>query len=382
MDQKEFDIQSGNKTDTSPFLINITQIWKKRKFIFWNTFGFAVLSIIISLVLPKWYASKAIIISSGSSTSNFLSMLSGIPMGNFGLSALNEDISNYIAILETRTVRENVVRKFDLINRYDSKDLEFAMDALSQNVELKVSEEGSLIITVLDKDPVVAKDITNEFILQLDEVNRRLSSEKGHFNREFLEERLMQNRDDLKIAENELNNFQETYGLIDVPSQVTLAIETYTQIYAKMVEANIQYEIARSTYSSADPKVLQLLKMKTELNNLLDEMVTHGDDKQVLLAFKDLPDLGLEYARMYREIELQSKIMEFLLPQYEQARMEETKNIPSLQIIDKPYVALNKTKPQRSLIVIATTFMAFILSILYVLFEYQTREIRNKLKHN
>ncbi|NHZ86702.1 MAG: hypothetical protein GWP19_12630 [Planctomycetia bacterium] len=378
----QIDMQSDNKSDMSPFVENITQIWKKRKFIFWNTFGFAVLSIAISLVLPKWYASQATIISSGGSTSNFLSMLSGIPMGNFGLSALNEDISNYIAILETRTVRENIVKKFDLINRYNSKDVEFAMDALSQNVELRVSEEGSLIITVLDKDPVVAMDITNELILQLDGVNRRLSSEKGHFNREFLEERLTQNRDDLKIAENELKHFQQTYGLIDVPSQVTLAIETYTQLYAKKIEADIQYEIATSTYSSNDPKVLQLLKMKNELNQLLDEMVTHGDDKKVLLAFQDLPDLGLEYARLYREVELQSKIMEFLLPQYEQARMEETKNIPSLQVIDKPYVALNKAKPQRSLIVIATTIMAFLLAIIYTLIEYRTRDLRKKLRYS
>ena len=80
-------------------------------------------------------------------------------------------------------------------------------------------------------------------------------------------------------------------------------------------------------------------------------------------------------------IQLQNKILEIIVPQYEQAAMEETKNIPSLQVVDDPKVALNKAKPKRSLIVIATTFMALILSILYVLFEYQTREIRNKLKH-
>ena len=75
------------------------------------------------------------------------------------------------------------------------------------------------------------------------------------------------------------------------------------------------------------------------------------------------------------------QILELILPQYEQAAMEETKNIPSLQVIDEPKVALNKAKPKRSLIVIATTFMAFILSVLYVLFEYRTREIRSILKH-
>jgi len=376
----QVDKHSSNNLEMSPVVENITQIWNKRKFIFLNTFGFAILSIIISLMLPKWYASKATIISSGGSESNFLSMLSGIPMGGLGLSALNEDISNYIAILESRAVRENVVNKFDLITRYESKDVEFAMEELSTNVELRVSEEGALIITVLDKDPIVARDIANELILQLDGVNRRISSEKGHFNREFLEGRLIQNQEDLKNAENNLKQFQQTYGLIDVPSQVTSAIETYALIYAKKVEADVQFEIAKSTYLSNDPRVIQLLKTKSELNRLLDNMATNGDEKKILLAFHDLPDLGLQYARLYREVELQSKIMEFLLPQYEQARMEETKNIPSLQVIDQPYVALNKTKPQRSLIVIATTVMTFLMSIIYIIIEYRTRKLRSSIK--
>jgi len=254
------------------------------------------------------------------------------------------------------------------------------MEELSTNVELRVSEEGALIITVLDKDPIVARDIANELILQLDGVNRRISSEKGHFNREFLEGRLIQNQEDLKNAENNLKQFQQTYGLIDVPSQVTSAIETYALIYAKKVEADVQFEIAKSTYLSNDPRVIQLLKTKSELNRLLDNMATNGDEKKILLAFHDLPDLGLQYARLYREVELQSKIMEFLLPQYEQARMEETKNIPSLQVIDQPYVALNKTKPQRSLIVIATTVMTFLMSIIYIIIEYRTRKLRSSIK--
>jgi len=378
MDQVE--IKSDKQMETSPFIENVTQIWKKRKFIIWNTIGFAVLAIIVSLMLPKWYASRATIISSNASTSNFLSMLSGIPMGDFGLSALSEDISNYIAILESREVREKIVNKFDLINRYEAKDIELAMEALNEYVELKISEEGSLIISVLDMDPVMAKDMASELIVQLDGVNRRISAEKGHFNREFLEERLDQNRNELRTAEDNLKEFQEVYGLIDVPSQVTSAIETYAQIYVKKIETDLQYEIAKYSYSDNDPKVLQLLNLKSELNRLLDEMSTQGDSKNILIAFKNLPELGLEYARLYREVELQSKILEFILPQYEQARMEETKNIPSLQVIDKPYIALNKAKPQRSMIVIATTLMAFTLSIIFILVEYKTRKLRKSIK--
>lgn len=379
MDQ--VDIKSNNKLDESSFIENIIQIMKKKWFIIINTGLFAILSIVISLTLPNWYSSRASIISSGGGTSNFLSMLSGIPMGDFGLSALSEDISSYIAILQSRSVRENIVKEFDLVNRYEAKDIEFAISTLEKYVELKVSEEGNLLITVFDKDPVVARDITNAFIRELDQVNRRLSKEKGYFNREFLEERLTQNKNDLKIAEDNLNKFQKIYGLIDVPSQIAVSIETYAQVYAKKIENEINLNVAKAMYSLSDPNVTQYKKIDQELEKLLTNLTDKGDDKNVLTAFKDIPDLGLEYARLFREVQLQNKILEILIPQYEQAAMEETKNIPSLQVVDEPKVALNKSKPKRSLIVIATTVMAFILSILYVLFEYRTRNIRNILKH-
>ena len=369
-----------DQRELTPFLENVIQLLKKKWFIIVNTSVFAILSIIISLMLPNWYSSRASIISSGGGTSNFLSMLSGIPMGDFGLSALSEDISNYIAILESRSVRENIVNEFDLVNRYEAKDIEFAMGTLEKYVELKVSDEGNLLITVLDKDPVVARDIANAFIRELDRVNRRLSKEKGQFNREFLEVRLVQNKNDLKIAENNLNKFQNKYGIVDIPSQVTVSIETYAQVYAKKIENEINLNVAEAMHSSNNPNVIQYKKIDQEFERLLTNLANEGDDKNILTAFKDLPDLGLEFARLYREVQLQIKILEIILPQYEQAAMEETKNIPSLQIVDEPKVALNKAKPKRSLIVLATTLMAFILSVLYVLFEYKTRDIRNILK--
>ena len=92
MDQKEINTQSNNKSVISPFVENLIQLLRKKWFIIINTGILAILSIIISLMLPNWYSSRASIISSGGGTSNFLSMLSGIPMGDFGLSALSEDI--------------------------------------------------------------------------------------------------------------------------------------------------------------------------------------------------------------------------------------------------------------------------------------------------
>ena len=83
---------------------------------------------------------------------------------------------------------------------------------------------------------------------------------------------------------------------------------------------------------------------------------------------------------MIREVELQSRIQELLIPQFEKAKLEETKNIPTLQVIDKPKVAINKSKPIRSLIVIAATFMSILVSIIFIYADHHTRDFRTALK--
>lgn len=134
---------NGVRKDGSPgeekLATNIEALWRRKKLVIFNTLFFAVVSVAVAFLLPKWYRSQAVIISAGAGqTPNFLSALSGLPMANFGLSTLNEDINNYIAILESRTVNEHMVQRFDLVDRYDVKDVEFALETWATNVELEL----------------------------------------------------------------------------------------------------------------------------------------------------------------------------------------------------------------------------------------------------
>ena len=160
--------------------------------------------------------------------------------------------------------------------------------------------------------------------------------------------------------------------------------EAYTSLYAKKIETETELAVAKTTLSNNNPTIMQLEKLLDVQTIQLDQLMIRLDEKlQYLLSnispaqidtipniefsvsFNTLPSLGLENARLIREVELQSTIQEILIPQFEQAKLEETKNIPTLQIIDKPKVALNKTKPKRSLIVIGSTIMSFLMSLIF-----------------
>ena len=404
-------IQNYNNIDEG-FIGNFLLFWNNRKFILKNVIIVSLLSIIISLLLPKWYASKAVVLSSGAGQFNFLSSISPIPVADFGLSTINEDINNFIAILQSRTVKEYMVKKFNLVDRYKQRDIEFAMEAFEEKIELEVTEEGTLEITIFDKDPLMAKEMVNEVLFMLDQINQSIGMEAGKYNREFLENRININKKDLEKAELALKTFQEKTGIIDLVAQLSSTMqmsaqayntifEAYTALYAKKIETETELAVAKTTLSNNNPTIMQLEKLLKEQTVQLEQLMIKLDEKlQYLLSnispaqidtvpniefsvsFNTLPSLGLENARLIREVELQSTIQEILIPQFEQAKLEETKNIPTLQIIDKPKVALNKSKPKRSLIVIASTVMSFLMSLIFLYTDHRTKGFRLAIKQS
>ena len=389
---------------------NVLLFWNSRKFIFKNTIIVASVALIVSLLLPKWYASKAVVLSSGAGQFNFLSSISPIPVADFGLSTINEDINNFIAILQSRTVKEYMVNKFNLVDRYKQRDIEFAMEAFEEKMELEVTEEGTLEISIIDKDPIVAKQMVSEVLIMLDQINQNIGMEAGKYNREFLEKRLNQNKHDLEKAEFALKIFQEKTGIIDLVAQLSSTMqmsaqaynsifEAYTALYLKKIETETELAVAKTTLSINNPTIMQLEKLLNEQIFQLEQLMIKLDEKlQYLLSnitptqvdavpniefsvsFNSLPSLGLENGRLIREVELQSTIQELLIPQFEQAKLEETKNIPTLQVIDKPKVAINKAKPKRALIVIGATIMSILISIIFIYTDHHTRDLRTALK--
>jgi len=389
---------------------NLLLFWTNRRLILKNTIIVAFISLIISLLLPKWYASKAVVLSSGAGKFNFLSSISPIPVANFGLSTINEDINNFIAILQSRTVKEYMVNKFNLVERYNQRDIEYAMEAFEEKMELEVTEEGTLEISIIDKDPIVAKQMVSEALIMLDQINQNIGMEAGRYNREFLEKRLSQNENNLEKAELDLKIFQEKTGIIDLVAQLSSTMQmsaqaynsifdAYTELYAKKIETETQLAVAKTTLSINNPTLMQLEKLLNEQTFQLEQLMIELDAKlQYLLSsitptqvdnipniefsvsFNSLPSLGLENARLIREVKMQSTIQEILIPQYEQAKLEETKNIPTLQLIDKPKVAINKAKPKRALIVIGSTLMSILVSFTFVYAGHHTQDLRTALK--
>jgi len=376
------------------FIDNLYIIVKWRKSLITTFFIVCFIAAGISLIIPKVHRAHTTIFPPVEETEGFgvSSLLSKLPLSNLGLgSGTSQETFTFLAILKSRTVLESVVNQFDLMNRYKTKNLEKTVKKLREKVKVNVNEEGTISLSAdastkwlptkksENEARRLARDMANYFISELDRVNKKLKIERAHNTRIFIEERFQQNIDDLHKAEEEFRKFQETYGAIALPEQttatITAAAEIKAQIITKEIEANVLKNYVGKSYAEAQKIQYELDELKKKYNNFIksaqNKKILSDDDifaKDVFLPLEDVPNLGLQYARLYRDVMIQEKIMEFILPQYEQAKIQEAKDTPTVQVLDEAVIPVKRIKPKRAFFVLFWGALSLLISISIIFF--------------
>jgi len=362
---------------------------KWRRFIVISCLLIAVLVAGVSLIVPHTYKATSTILPPAEEQMGMgvTSLLRNLPLvGDMAGSMFGGDIYIYMAILDSRIVMERIVKKFDLQKRYHAKDIENTIKTLRKRTDIALNDEGTLSVsasattrwiptkTNRDSARLAASQMVNYWINQMDSVNRQLRTEKASDYRRFIEKRYQQNLDELGRAEEAMNVFQTEYGVVDIPEQmrVTLAAlsELKAQIIAKEVETQALLKIYSTRHAAYQRSNLELNELKQKYSEYTKKQFGQpypmGEEGEVLLNIGNLPDLGLQYARLYREIVLQETLLEFILPQYEQARLQEAKDTPTVQVLDPAVPPILRAKPKRGLTVILSTFVGFMLCVTFI----------------
>lgn len=109
----------------------------------------------------------------------------------------------YVGILESRTVANAIVDRFDLTDMYDVNGVRhLAERQLRGSTTIKRGDEGIVSISVVDGDPNLAAAIANAYVEELDGQNKRLSAGQATSKRVFLENRLEEIEQKLRNIEN------------------------------------------------------------------------------------------------------------------------------------------------------------------------------------
>ncbi|MFO7841634.1 MAG: Wzz/FepE/Etk N-terminal domain-containing protein [Fidelibacterota bacterium] len=340
------------------------RIFKKNKwFIALFTFIISVLAIIISLLLPKWYAGTAVILRPQSQVLD----MSSIQMKTMGLLGSMDGVTNrYLSILNSRNVKEQICQKYDLIEMYNVEFMDKAILKFEDNYKIDVGDEAQIYITIYDRRQDLVADMANEAVYLLDSINISLASEYGGKELEFIEGQLNNVLDSLKILEAGLKNFMEKKNIMHVESQLQTEVQFASDLKYEIMIKEMELKIMKQT----EQNKLMIQAKETEIGELKKQYEKlYQPGSELFVNLKEVPDISVFMKKIERKLAYYNEILLFVGPLYEQAKITAAKEVPTFEVLDHAQRPDRKAKPKRAVIVIAAFLFALLTSGVYVLLK-------------
>lgn len=364
-DQKNYTVKEFTLSD----FIKIFKEYRKKIYIVSLIFG-VLTAIVVFFIMDPIFLSYGTIKTSGKVVGLSLGGIPGAEIGDFGEvltgTSYTKELAFYENILKSRRCLEETIVKYNFMEENKYKHMQQAVKDFRENILyiFKDRISGTMDVGVYDKDPAKAKEISEFLIHQLDKINIEMNILNARNQREFIQQRYEQSVEKLTSSEDTLKNFQDTYG-ISPDIQVRVVSEIEIQLEAEIESEKIKLELLQKILSPSQDEIkFQEEKIKALENRL--SKIRNSDDGTSKIQLKGSPDVVLKFIRLKREVEIQNKIQSILLPLYEQSKIEEKKEIPTILILDQPFVPDEKTKPKRIIsILIVMMLSAFITYVFF-----------------
>ncbi len=370
--------------DSTYFFLTLSKY--KRFLIIFTLLG-AVGSTIVALLLPKWYASSTNLVPSNSSQDNSSVAGSAISstLKEFGLTKMtgsgSQDQYSYIVILQSRSVVDSIINKYELHKVYDipKKEMIDLRKAFLNNVEINYEKEGNYIITVWDIDRNRAANIANDYVQIANNHFLDLFRQDNKLSKDYFELRI-QTIDSILISlGNKLNKFSKQTQLFSPEDQAQSVAKALAEMKAEQVKYEIYYNFYKTNYGENDAMAQSYKNIGAEITDKLNSLQTQPGFAGNF-SLSEASSVGLEYLKLYTEFEAYTKVKAMILSMMEKIRTDEIKNIQNLLVVDKAVPSDKKDKPKRAFVIAGSTFGMFILGVLIIFFINYFKEISTQIK--
>lgn len=326
----------------------LERLWSKRKIIvLWIGIGLCA-AIPLSFFLPK-YESTVQIMPPDSTASGLAALalptLSKMP----GLAGLASELLGarnstalFIKVLESRTVQDDLINQFDLRKHYRKKYWTDTRDKLSSRTAVSEDKKSGVIsLEVKDRDPQFAQALAGAYAEELDKVVTKVSTSSAGRERRFIEQRLTEERQVLDDAERQFSRFASKTMTLDVPQQTKVTVEAAARLQGELIAARSELEGLQQIYAPdnsrirvAQARVGELQRALTKINSGPVETGDAQDPTNPYPSVKNLPVLGVQWVDLYRNTKIHETVFELLTQQYELAKIQEAREIPTVKVLD------------------------------------------------
>ena len=364
---------------------NASLFWDSRRVFTRVAASVFALSILVAFLLPKEYVSGARIMppEQGGNTAAMLAALvgKGSAGGLAGLAGSLLGSKNngalFVALLHSGTVSGHLIDRFDLQRVYHKRYREDAAKRLAHLT--KITEDpksGVITIAVTDRTRERARDLAQGYLDELNNLVAKVNTSSAHREREFIEQRLNTVQAELQRAQMELSDFSSKNTTIDIKEQTRATVDAGAKLEGQLIAGQSELDSLRQIYGNQNVRVRAaearnaILQRELQRANGQSSPDPNGSDIDVshpFPALRQLPQLGVRWANLYRNVRIHETVFDLLSEQYETARIEEVKSIPTVSVIDVPGLPERKSGPHRTLIVLISSFLSAVVTAVFLL---------------
>jgi uncharacterized protein involved in exopolysaccharide biosynthesis len=348
---------------------------ERKRTILYVTGTFAVVSIVVSLLLPSWYTSTVTLLppqqnaSLGSAIASQLGSLGSMAALAGGSLGLKNPNDMYVAMLKSQTVEDGMVHDFHLQQEYHKKRLSDARKAFESHSTVDGSGKDGLIhLSVEARSPKRAVELANGYVDEYRKLSQNLAVTEAQQRALFFQNQLEQAKDNLANAEVALQTTEQKTGLIQLDSQARALIESAASLRAQIAAKEVQIQ-AMQTYASGGNA--GLIQAQQELESMRAQLAKLGGAEEnpnaLIMPKGKLTEAGLEYVRRLRDVKYRETIFDILARQFEIAKLDEAKEGSLIQVVDPAVLPDRKSFPKRSIIVLVSTLAGLFIGVLIAL---------------
>lgn len=274
-----------------------------------------------------------------------------------------------VSVLQSQSMADSLINRLKLQQVYGVKSMDDARRKLAATAKIALNKDGTIDISVEDHDPRLAAKIANTFVEYFRPLLRHYGLTEASSRRSLLEIQLPDIQEDVKKAEQAVVQARQQLGNVDSEPQVKSLVLASRQLKAKIAMKEVELLVMGSD-PAKNPNYFQSLK---ELSTLWGEFATNDYDPALngRISGKEL-----EYLHKVGDLEYNKTRYDQLLIQIEKTKIDENRENPTIEVLDKADVPNSKTKPHRALIVVVSAFAAGFLAMLWAFISEARQKVR------
>ena len=334
--------------------------WKKEIII--TCLAAAILSIIVSYVLPEYFKSNTTFYAASTDLASPERIFgeANDAMEYYGEA---EDIDRVITIAESNEVTEFLINKFNLYERYDidTSDLEspyYVRLKLADMYKLKQTKFDAIVLSVEDKDPKVASEMATVARNKTSEILSRLIKESQNEVLNTYRGSISEGEKNIVVVNDSLQRTRDRFKVYNTQSQSAGISSAMQRARGKLLINEIELEeMKKQGRVNRDTLVRRnsvIAATKFQIKELEKDLALFNSGMAQVTYLETLQDEASEQLSEDKE-----RFAKYLAAY--------NSSFPTIHVVETARVPLIKSGPIRWLIVVASTIIAFIFSVLGVL---------------